>query len=138
MARRRLQLASLLILLVASPLFASGPTGTITGTITDPTGAVIPKARVIVRSEETNATRDAESNEDGDYTVALLPPGRYRVAVESAGFRRSVFHGVSVDVDQTVRLDFALRVGAISEEVNVTETSSDHADRHLHPSTTVL
>ena len=122
MARRWLQLASLLILLVASPLVASGPTGTITGTVTDPSGAVIPKARVIVRNEETNATRDAETNEDGDYTVALLPPGRYRVAVEKAGFRRSVFHDVSVDVDQTVRLDFALRIGAITEEVIVTAT----------------
>ena len=122
MASRWLQRAFLLMLLVASPLFASGPTGTITGTITDPSGAVVTKARVIVRNEETNATRDAETNEDGDYTVALLPPGRYRVAVESAGFRRSVFHGVSVDVDQTVRLDFALRIGAITEEVNVTDT----------------
>jgi hypothetical protein len=122
MARRRLQLASLFVLLAASPLLASGPTGTITGTVTDPSGAVIPKARVVVRNEETNATRDAESNEDGDYTVALLPPGRYRVAVESTNFRRSVFHGVSVDVDQTVRLDFVLQVGTITEEVNVIET----------------
>ena len=73
MARRWLQLASVLIFLVASPLFASGPTGTITGTITDPTGAVIPKARVIVLNEGTNAIRDAETNEDGDYTLALLP-----------------------------------------------------------------
>jgi len=122
MARRWLQLASLLTIWIASPLFASGPTGTITGTITDPSGAVIPKARVTVRNEETNATRGAETNEDGDYTVTLLPPGRYRVDVESAGFRRSVFHGVSVDVDQTVRLDFSLQVGMITEEVNVTET----------------
>ena len=83
MASRWLQLAFLLILLVASPLFASGPTGTITGTITDPSGAVISKARVIVRNQETSATRDAETNEDGDYTAAVLPPGRYCVAVES-------------------------------------------------------
>jgi len=122
MASRRLQLASLLILLVASPLFASGPTGTITGTITDPSGAVIAKARVMVRDEGTNAIRDAETNEDGDYTVALLPPGRYSVSVENAGFRRSVIHGVSLEVDQTVRLDFSLRVGSVTEEVNVTDT----------------
>jgi len=122
MARRWSLLIFLLVLLVALPLFASGPTGSVTGTITDPSGAVVPKARVIVRNEETNATRDAETNEDGDYTVALLPPGRYRVEAESQGFRRSVFHGVSVDVDQTVRLDFALRVGAASEEVIVTDT----------------
>jgi len=121
--RQWLQLASFaLTLLLASPLLASGPTGTITGTITDPSGAVVPKARVIVRNEETNATRDAETNEDGDYTVALLPPGRYRVTAESAGFRRSVFHGVSVDVDQTVRLDFVFRVGAVTEEVHVSGT----------------
>jgi len=124
MASRWSQLASLLIsiLLAASPLFASGPTGTITGTITDPSGAVVQKARVIVRNEDTNAIRDAESNEDGDYTIALLPPGRYRVVVESTGFRRSVLQGVSVYVDQTVRLDFELRVGLISQEVNVTDT----------------
>ncbi|MGB9072307.1 MAG: carboxypeptidase regulatory-like domain-containing protein [Terriglobales bacterium] len=122
MARRWLQLASLLILLFVSPVFASGPTGTITGTVTDPSGAVVPKARVIVRDEGTNATRDAETNEDGDYTVALLPPGRYFVAVESKGFRRSVIHRVSVDVDQTVRIDFALQVGALTEEVNVKDT----------------
>ncbi|MGO9124485.1 MAG: TonB-dependent receptor domain-containing protein [Terriglobales bacterium] len=122
MTCRWLHIASLLTLLVALPLFASGPTGTITGTITDPSGAVVPKARVMVRNEETNATRDALTNDDGDYTVALLPPGRYQVAVESAGFRRSVFRGVSLDVDQTVRLDFALRVGAITEEVTVTDT----------------
>ena len=122
MIRRYLQLGSLFILLVALPLVASGPTGTITGTVTDPSGAVVPKAKVIVRNEGTNATRDAETNDDGDYTVALLPPGRYRVAVETTGFRRSVFHGVSLDVDQTVRLDFALQVGATTEEVTVTET----------------
>jgi hypothetical protein len=122
MARRWLQLASLFVIFFASPLFASGPTGTLTGTVTDPSGAVVPKARVMVRDEGTNATRDAETNEDGDYTVALLPPGRYFVAVESKGFRRSVIHGVSVDVDQTVRIDFALQVGALTEEVNVKDT----------------
>lgn len=76
MVRQWVQLASLLTLLGASPLFASGPTGTSTGTITDPSGAVVPKARVIVRNEVTNATRDAETNEDGDYTAAVLPPVR--------------------------------------------------------------
>jgi hypothetical protein len=108
--------------LLTSSLFASGPTGTITGTIKDPSGAVVPKARVVVINEETNAARNAETNESGDYTVTLLPTGRYRVAVECAGFRRSVLRGVIVDVDQTVRVDFALRVGAITEEVRVTET----------------
>ncbi len=122
MARRCLQASCLLVLWMASPLFATSPTGTITGTITDPSGAVVMGARVLVRNEATNAVRDAVTNDDGDYTVALLPPGRYSVSVESAGFRRSVIHNVTVDVDQTVRLDFALLVGAVTEEVNVTDT----------------
>jgi len=103
-------------------LLASGPTGTITGTVTDPSGAVIPKARIQVRNEGTEAVREARSNSDGDYTVALLPPGSYRVTVESAGFRRSVVNGVTLSVDQTVRVDFSLVVGAATEEVIVTET----------------
>lgn len=104
------------------PLLASGPTGTITGTISDPKGAVLSKARIIVQNEDTNARREANSNGDGDYTVALLPPGLYRVSVESAGFRRSVIHGVNLNVDQTVRVDFAMVVGAATEEVTVTDT----------------
>ena len=122
MGARWVHVASLFFLSFALPLSASGPTGTITGTVTDPTGAVVSNARIVVHNEGTNAKREAKSNNDGDYTVALLPPGRYRVAVESPGFRRSVIHGVNLDVDQTVRLDFALVVGAIAEEVTVTGT----------------
>ncbi len=122
MASRWLHHFSLLLFLSASSLFASDPTGTVTGTIKDPSGAVIPKAHVIVTNEETNAARSAQTNDDGDYTVALLPIGRYRVAVERAGFRRSVLRGVIVDVDQTVRVDFALHVGSVTEEVRVTDT----------------
>jgi hypothetical protein len=121
MARRWLLLL-LLGLFLTPALFASGPTGTITGTVTDPTGAVVPKARITALNEATNAVRDAETNDDGDYTVALLPPGRYRVMVESAGFRKSIFGDVTVDVDQTVRVDFALVVGAANEEIKVKDT----------------
>jgi hypothetical protein len=109
-------------LFAAAAVFASDPTGTITGTVTDPSGAVVRKARIGVLDEATNALRVAETNDDGDYTVALLTPGRYQVTAESAGFRRSVFGDVSVDVDQTVRVDFTLEVGAASEEVHVKDT----------------
>ena len=123
MARRWLLFSSLgIVLILTTTVFASGPTGTITGTVTDPSGAVVPKARITVINEATNAIRDAESNGDGDYTVALLPPGRYRVTAESAGFRKSIFSDVTVDVDQTMRVDFALVVGAATEEVKVKDT----------------
>src|SRR5271165_5685203 len=119
---RRWSLLLLLGIFLAATALASGPTGTITGTVTDPSGAVITKARITVRNEATNAVRNAETNGDGDFTVALLPPGRYEVTAENAGFRKSIFSDVTVDVDQTVRADFALEVGAATEEVRVKDT----------------
>src|SRR5208337_1694207 len=93
-------LLAVLVLFFTPALLASGPTGTITGTVTDPSGAVVQKVRITVLNEATNATREAQTNDDGDFTVALLPPGRYRVTAESPGFRRSIFSDVTVDVDQ--------------------------------------
>ena len=122
MSRRRLLAALFFVSALISPLSFADSTGTITGTITDPGGAVVPKAHIIVRNEETNALRDAQSNDDGDYTVALLPPGRYQVTVEMQGFQREITSGVIVNVDQTVRVDFALVIGVLIQEVNVTET----------------
>ncbi len=115
-------LVLLLVFFLTSPVLASGPTGTITGTVTDPSGAVVTKARIKVINEATNAVREAETNDDGDFTVALLQPGRYRVTAESAGFRKSIFSDVTVDVDQTVRADFTLEIGAANEEVKVKDT----------------
>lgn len=103
-------------------LMANDPTGTITGTVTDASGGVVPAARVTVSSTATNAAREAVTNDDGDFTVALLPPGHYRVSVEKAGFRRAVLSDVGLDVDQTARVDFALQVGIITEEVKVNDT----------------
>ncbi len=108
--------------LLAVSLFAVGPFGTIVGTVSDPTGAVIPKARITVRNQETNATRGVETNEDGDYNVPLLPPGHYRVSAEKPGFRRSVYSNVNLDVDQTARADFILQVGMLKEDIAVTDT----------------
>lgn len=110
-------------LFLTPALLASDPTGTITGTVTDPSGAVVRKARITVVNEATNSVRDAETNADGDFTIVLLPPGRYRVTAEGAGFRRSIFSDVAVDVDQTVRVDFGLVIGAASEEVRVKDTA---------------
>jgi len=115
-------LAFLTSLLFAVSLRATGPTGAITGTVTDPSGAVVPHARITVLDQGTNATRDAETNDDGDYTIALLPPAHYRVSVEKAGFRRGVFDDVIVDVERTVRVDFPLQIGVTAEEVKVNGT----------------
>ncbi|MGA2431795.1 MAG: carboxypeptidase-like regulatory domain-containing protein, partial [Candidatus Acidiferrum sp.] len=104
------------------PLLANDPTGTITGTVTDASGGVVPKARVTVSNTATNAARNAASNDDGDFTVPLLPPGHYRVTVEKEGFRRAVLADVGLDVEQTARVDFTLQIGIVTEEVKVNDT----------------
>ena len=121
MCFRRL-FCSLLWVSLGLPLLANDPTGTITGTVTDTSGGVVPKARVTVSNIATNATRQADTNDDGDFTVALLPPGHYRVSVEKAGFRRTILSDVGLDVDQTARVDFTLQVGMLTEEVKVNDT----------------
>lgn len=113
-------LAIAIFLAVSLPVI--GATGNIVGTVSDPSGAVVPKALITVRNQETNATREVEANDQGDYTVALLPPGFYQVSVQKAGFRRSVYDNVNLDVDQAARVDFTLQVGALTEEVVVLDT----------------
>jgi hypothetical protein len=122
MLLRRLVLALGLVCVVAWPAIAVGPTGTIVGTVADPSEAVIPKAQITVRNQGTNATREVQTDGDGDFSVPLLPPGVYEVAAEKAGFRRSLYGNVNLNVDQTVRVDFVLQVGQLSEQVVVTES----------------
>jgi len=119
---RRLVLALALACVVAWPAIAVGPTGTIVGTVADPSEAVIPKAQITVRNQGTNATRQVLTDDDGDFSVPLLPPGVYEVSAEKAGFRRSVHSNVNLNVDQTARVDFVLQVGQLSEQVIVTES----------------
>src|ERR1022692_296996 len=97
----------------------SAGNSSVTGTVTDASGGVVPETRVTVNNVVTSAARDAVTNDDGDFTVALLPPGHYRVTVEKDGFRRAVLADVGLDVDQTARMDFTLQVGALTEEAKV-------------------
>jgi hypothetical protein len=76
----------------------------------------------MVRNQGTNAIREVLTDDDGDFSVPLLPPGVYEVSAERAGFRRSVYGNVNLNVDQTVRVDFVLQIGQPSEQVVVNET----------------
>ena len=111
----------LLAALFAPPLYCTGPTGMVVGTVSDPSGAVVAEAQVTVRHIGTNAARVAKTDTDGNYAVTLLPPGQYQVTAERTGFRRASYNGVKVDVDQTVRVDFALQLGEVTQEVVVEE-----------------
>jgi Carboxypeptidase regulatory-like domain/TonB dependent receptor len=93
--------------------------GTIRGSVTDPNGAVVPRASVQVTDVETNATRDVNTNSEGSYEVTNLKPGTYTVAVKSQGFRTLEVRDVVVRGSEIARADAQLQIG-VSETVNIT------------------
>jgi hypothetical protein len=94
-------------------------TGSITGTVTDPSGAVIGSARVDATDQEKGFSFTATVDSAGRYLIRQLPPGRYRVSVEAANFQSQRKEGVKVDVNQNVAVDFSMKVGAAAQVVEV-------------------
>jgi hypothetical protein len=109
---------SIILMLAGLPLM--GQNAEITGRITDASGGVVPGAAVAVTNEGTGVTRRAQTNVNGYYTVPLLNPGSYSVAVNKQGFKSVTRSGVRLEVDQVSRLDFMLDVGQLSEKIEVT------------------
>jgi len=109
----------LLVLTLALPLSAQNATGRITGVVTDPQGAAVPGAKVRVTNLGTNVHWDAVANAEGSYQVMDLPIGSYKVAVEHEGFSKTVTDTQAVEINQTLRIDIRMKVGAISETVSV-------------------
>src|SRR5437867_884789 len=93
--------------------------GGITGVVSDPSGAVIPGVMITVTNPQTNFTRTAISNETGNYSFPSLLPGLYDVRAGLAGFQSEVRAGVELQVQQTARIDFQMKIGSVSETVNV-------------------
>ncbi|HEY4382753.1 MAG TPA: TonB-dependent receptor [Acidobacteriaceae bacterium] len=125
-SRRLLALASALALLVALalPMHAqSAGTGTITGTVTDTTGAVVPGAQALITNTDTGVPRTAPTNSDGTYIAAFLQPGHYEVLVSAAGFGKVNRKNLVLTVGQTMTVDAALSVGTTATDVTVTSDS---------------
>ncbi len=107
------------IVLAASTLSAQTFRGTILGTVTDPSGAVVSGARVAVRNTNTGLERTAQTSADGSYSIPELPIGTYSVTVNQSGFQTSVTTDVKVDVATERRVDVALKTGEVSTRVEV-------------------
>jgi hypothetical protein len=108
------------LLACCSSLSAQNSRGTILGHIADPSGAAVPGAQVTVRNVNTGVANQFTTGPAGDYTFVNLNPGTYSLAVEKAGFRTTGSSGLILEVDQTLRQDFTLEVGHVSQEVTVT------------------
>ncbi|MBI4458891.1 MAG: TonB-dependent receptor, partial [Acidobacteria bacterium] len=95
-------------------------TGTILGTVADPTGAVIPGSTITIRNVETGITRTVATDAGGRYRVQQLGLGDYEVTAESAGFQTVVRSGITLTVGREAVVDFSLQVGAVTERITVT------------------
>jgi hypothetical protein len=98
---------------------AQSPTGTISGIVTDPTGATIAGAEVLVVNDATRVQYPGVSNSEGIYVVPNLPPGNYRVQVSKVGFKTIIKPDIVINVQDAVAINFALPLGAISEIVTI-------------------
>jgi len=104
----------------AQPAFAQGTDlGTITGTVTDGTGALVPNAKVVILDLGTNNPRETKTNAQGDYRVFGLSMGKYQVSVSMAGMRTTQITGIEITGSDTVRADAQLKVASASETVDV-------------------
>ncbi len=109
------------IFLFALTALAQSDRGTITGTIVDPAGAVIPNASIEARNVDTGTVFPVASSGTGNYTIPELPAGTYEVDVTVSGFKKYIRPGLIVQAAQTIRVDVTLQVGNATESVTVNE-----------------
>jgi len=110
----------LVCLLPATPGLGQATTGTIVGTVMDPSMASIAGAQVEVASTRTGTSRTVTTNETGGYTVPGLLPAEYKITVTASGFKRVVVDSVTLRVDQELRRDVVMQVGEATQEITVT------------------
>jgi len=126
-----LAIAAVHLALIPIPAHAQAVNGTVLGTITDSSGAVIGGATVIIRETGTGISRTTTTNSSGNYTFPDLSPGHYTVTVESSGFKKET-RAADVLVDNTTRVDLPLQPGSASEVITVTDVppllQTDRAD----------
>src|SRR5262245_1649110 len=116
-------IALVLGLLAALPAFAQTSTATLTGTVRDSTGAILPAVTVTATNSEKNASQTLVSNDAGSYVFPALLPGIYSVTAELPGFKKFVRDGITLQVNQTARIDIELSIGGLTETVQGTEAA---------------
>jgi hypothetical protein len=113
-------LGVLALLLLPCRMTAQLDTGGITGTVTDPTGAVVVGARITLTADATNVKLNTVSTSTGTYVFDDLKPGTYSIKAEGAGFKAYVIHGVEVHIQKVLTLDIPFATGNVSQSVTVT------------------
>jgi Carboxypeptidase regulatory-like domain len=109
-------------LVLASRSFVQGQNtyGSVTGSVTDPSGAALGGAQVILTNLDSSEKRTQSTGSEGLYSFVTVMPGRYRIEIERQGFKRVTREPVIVQVQQTAHIDVPMQVGMVSEVVDVT------------------
>jgi hypothetical protein len=102
------------------PGVAQVATAELSGTVLDSTGATVANARLTATNVATNLAHETVSDGSGHYIIPLLPPGDYTLTAETAGFRKLVRSGLSLQINQQARVDLTMEVGQVSETLQVT------------------
>ena len=126
-SRRYLKIlfAAVLFCTVASSAIAQTSFGRISGTATDPTGAGVAGAQILVRNTETQATRTVQTNSNGFYVVTDLPIGPYSVEINQQGFKRQSQTGLNLPADGRLTANFKLELGDVSQSVDVVTAAGE-------------
>jgi len=112
------------LLLAASLTFGQSDRGTITGTVSDSTGAVIANAPVQAKNSGTGVVYESATSTTGNYTISQLPAGTYELSTAAPGFKKYTRAGLTVEVAQVLRVDIPLEVGASTESVTITAAAT--------------
>ncbi len=115
--------AMILLVLTSHVLWSQNVYGTITGTVTDSSGASIAGVSVTLTNIARGDKRNVQTNDSGQYAFVNLLPANYRIEAEKAGFKKSVREPIDVEVESGLRVDLALEVGELSQTVEVTAQS---------------
>ena len=115
----RLIMITAAALLLSTPTWAQVSSGRILGTVLDTSGGILPGVAVLVRNLDTNITRETVSDTRGQFEVPALPPGRYQIEAELAGFKRYSRGPITVQVTQDTRVDLPMELGTIEETITV-------------------
>jgi len=115
----------ILAIIFCAPTLAQVAGGTLSGTVSDPNGAGIPQAKLEIKNVATGVERTVTTNADGFYTTVNLLPGSYQISITATGFNSETRHGVTMTVGSQITIDITLRVGTISNKVEVTAQVPD-------------
>ena len=126
-----LAIALAALLYMRAPLHAQTESGTVTGVVSDPAGAVVPNAEVTVKNTATGEIRKTVTNASGVFSIPALPPGPYAIDAQAKGFEQDT-SSLTLSVGQVLNINFSLKVGSASEHIEVVANQSTGLETEDH------